>query len=220
MILIHKSKYEKNFTLVPNSIFEDKDLSLKATAILIYAISKPLDWKLRVSDIINHFAEGRDAVYSGIKELENKNYFIRVQEQSRSSGRFTEVVYHVYDSPRTGKKVTKPLTENPETVPLTENPTHSNTNINNNNILTKKEGGVSALSDGSFKRELSKQFGLNPTAVQFELDSMIDWLKSKGETRKDYKAFARNWIRKGVARDLPLKREEPVNLLNKKYGTK
>jgi len=110
MILIHKQSPEKDFTMVPNSIFEDKNLSLKATAILIYAINKPLDWKLQVKDIANRFTDQKASIYSGLKELEEQGYLVKVQEQDRKSGKFGEVVYHMYDSPRKGKEVTEPHT--------------------------------------------------------------------------------------------------------------
>lgn len=221
MILIHKSEPERNFTMVPNSLLEDMDLSLKATALLIYALSKPVDWKVRVKDITKRFTDGKSAVYSGLKELEEKGYIIRVQDQE-NDGKFTEVVYHVFDSPRSAESDTEPLTENRETVPLTENRKHSNTDIYNNINNTKKEREPSApakrsknssravLKDPSFKRELTIKFGLNPVLIGEELEKMVDWLDAKGEKRKDYKAFARGWIRRTEEYKAKLEKKKKV----------
>jgi uncharacterized phage protein (TIGR02220 family) len=195
MILIHKTKHEKNFTMVPNTIFEDKNLSLKATGILIYAISKPLDWRLRVSDIINHFTEGRDAVYSGIKELEEQGYLVKVREQDKSSGKFTEVVYHVYDSPRKGKKITRPLTENQEVEPLTENPTYSNTDIynNNNNISNTNNAkpSASAFSYEEFLELFNQRVGSQHRGDTKSKGSFKARIK-EGYTRDDFELAITN----------------------------
>lgn len=37
---------------------------------------------------------------------------------------------------------------------------------------------------------------LTPDEVSRQVERMIDWAKSKGETRKDWNAFARGWLRK------------------------
>ena len=51
-----------------------------------------------------------------------------------------------------------------------------------------------ALDDITFKKELQDKFPNIP--IEEEIEKMKDWLQSKGETRKDYAAFARNWLRK------------------------
>jgi len=139
MALINKAKYYKDFTVLPNAIFEDKEMSLKATGLLNYALSKPEDWKIKTQDIINRFSDGRDSVYSAIKELEKLGYMTKVQDQE-NNGKFTEVVYEVYDTPRK----TKPLPAKP----LPANPQHSNTDISNTEEIPK---GISSGTP-SFKR--------------------------------------------------------------------
>ncbi|NCB03722.1 MAG: hypothetical protein EOM67_16440, partial [Spirochaetia bacterium] len=128
MALINKSEYQKDFAVLPNAIFEDKEMSLKATGLLTYALSKPPEWKIKTKDIVNRFSDGRDSVYSAIKELEELGYMIKVQDQE-NNGKFTEVVYEVYDTPRK----TKPLPAKP----FTENPQHSNTDISNTEEIPK-----------------------------------------------------------------------------------
>jgi hypothetical protein len=75
----------------------------------------------------------------------------------------------------------------------------SNTYKNNKNEKNdKKREGPSVLSQDSFKRELVEKFSLSEDVVTKELEKMTDWLKSKGKRYKDYKAFARNWVRRGI----------------------
>jgi len=191
MAYINKSKTYESFTILPNRIFSDVKLSLKATGILAYLLSKPMDWVVKAKDVENRFTDGRDSVYTGIRELEKAGYIKKVQGQE-NKGKFTEVVYYVYDKPLTGK----PLTAKP----YTENPQHSNTDISNTN---KKYiyRGPKVLSEPAFKGELSSMFNLNPVVVQRELDKMSDYLKSTGKVYKDYKAYARNWIRRNLEKE-------------------
>lgn len=44
------------------------------------------------------------------------------------------------------------------------------------------------------KEKLKKEFN-DIVDVDYEIEKMIDWLKSSGKTYKDYEAFARNWLR-------------------------
>jgi hypothetical protein len=64
--------------------------------------------------------------------------------------------------------------------------------------------------------ELSESLDLDKTIVQREVEKMVDWLKSKGKRYKDYKAFARNWLRKLQPEDKP---KSFINEnKNEKYG--
>ena len=97
-------------------------------------------------------------------------------------------------------------------------------NNNDNNVNNNSKRGVQVLQEDSFREELSKQFNLSVSEVQRELDTMQDWLSSTGKKYKDYKAFARNWVRRskkgkeGGSQDtdwLDRVRRETNNLLEK-----
>lgn len=51
------------------------------------------------------------------------------------------------------------------------------------------------------------ELGMSPLVVDRHVERMRDWALSKGETRKDWTAFARNWLRK--AHDDPQPRAGP-----------
>lgn len=75
----------------------------------------------------------------------------------------------------------------------------NNNKINNNkinNIIIQKEASFKILEEQETRRELSEKLGIDIRVVNKECDSMIDWIKSKGKRYKDYKAFARNWLRR------------------------
>lgn len=60
--------------------------------------------------------------------------------------------------------------------------------------------GVEILLQEDTVLELSKALGIDQTVVQGEVEKMVDWLRAKGKRYKDYKAFARNWLRRSVAK--------------------
>lgn len=69
---VHKSK---NFTIISNGIINNRKLSWKARGILIYLLSKPDDWTVKLYDLINNSEnDGEVAVKSALKELRKYGY--------------------------------------------------------------------------------------------------------------------------------------------------
>ncbi|MCB1077368.1 MAG: hypothetical protein KDM64_06020, partial [Verrucomicrobiae bacterium] len=59
-----------HFTTIDNEILARKDLSFRAGGILLYLLSRPPNWKIYVKDVVKRGGEGREAVRTGLKELE------------------------------------------------------------------------------------------------------------------------------------------------------
>jgi hypothetical protein len=89
--------YKSNFTTVPNSIINDKNISLKAKGIYLFLISKPDNWTFSVDRIASQNSDGENSVRTGLKELEEHRYLKRVQINKR--GVFGENDYIIYDEP-------------------------------------------------------------------------------------------------------------------------
>lgn len=76
------------------------------------------------------------------------------------------------------------------------NPLPSN-NTSTSNTGESAERGVGVLSDVLFHKELTARFpGVD---IPEEVAKMKDWLAAKGRSYKDYRAFARNWLRRAAA---------------------
>lgn len=98
----------------------------------------PPNWVLNMRDLINRATDGRDSLYSGIKELEKYGYCAKIMRRN-PDGTIAGYAYEICD-----KAVFQPFTENPVTdapqtdfpgtdkpdteKPGTENPTLINTN--------------------------------------------------------------------------------------------
>lgn len=143
---IFRIEKRNDFTIVRNGLLRDKTMSLKAKALLITMLSKPDDWDYTLNGLQSILLEGRDAIASGLKELEQHGYLIRRKIRDRN-GRFTDVEYVIFELPTelvpdaAEPAAEYPETENPETVkPSSENPTEINKEINkkrNNQELTQ-----------------------------------------------------------------------------------
>ena len=69
-----------------------------------------------------------------------------------------------------------------------------------------------------YKNELVKKFG-DKVEVDFEIEKMVDWLKTTGKRKKDYEAFARNWCRSAIGNANPAKKSTRHSLADFKKET-
>ena len=154
-------------------------MSLKAKALLISMLSKPDDWDYTLNGLQSILLEGRDAIASGLKELEQHGYLIRRKIRDRN-GRFTDVEYVIFELPTelvpdaAEPAAEYPETENPETVkPSSENPPVINKEINkkrNNQELT--QASIDSVPSGA-SREGSEDEGIWREIITENLESDI-----------------------------------------------
>lgn len=136
---ITRRKYDRDFTVLSNEFLKDTRLSWKAKGIIAYVAMLPDDWVLNMRDLTNRATDGRDSLYSGIKELETCGYCSKTQNRN-PDGTIAGYAYEICDQPVFMQPYTDnpvmdaPQPENPDTVfpdpvkPDTENPTLINTN--------------------------------------------------------------------------------------------
>lgn len=97
---IHKTE---KFSIIDNEVINDRRLSWKARGVLIYLLSKPNNWEVRLSDIINHSnSDGEIAIRSTFKELLKFGYAkkvkVRIDDETKKKKRGT--FYDIYESPQ------------------------------------------------------------------------------------------------------------------------
>lgn len=99
---------EGPFGVIPLTILEDPGLSWKAKALWTYLRSRPPGWTVRESDLIRRATDGRDAVRSGVRELEDHDPpLLRRERQADGQGKYTGWVWTIL-APTDGKSVTGP----------------------------------------------------------------------------------------------------------------
>lgn len=122
-------KIEKDFTVIPNEIIRNKEMSMNSKMLLITMLSLPPGWDFSINGLKTIVKEGRDTVRNALQEIEKYGYLTRNRVRN-SDGTLLGYEYTVYQYPveerkRTYKnKSVKPKTEKPTTVkPFSDEPT-------------------------------------------------------------------------------------------------
>lgn len=119
----------KDFTVLANRHFREQQMSLKAKGLLSLMLSLPDEWDYSIKGLTALSKDGKASVGEGLKELENFGYLIR--HKSTEDGKFSGVVYDIYEVPHTDfQKTENQDTENQDTENQdTENRSQINTNV-------------------------------------------------------------------------------------------
>lgn len=147
MTTVRVSKKENPYVQVDKFCLSDDRISWKAKGLLVYLLSKPDGWKVRVGDLIKRSSDGRDSCYSGLKELERFGYLKRLPVRDEA-GKILEWESVIYEFPLPAF----PDMANPyEDKPYEEKPER----INKRKIL---------MNDSTKNHSLTNTFEIEPTA--------------------------------------------------------
>jgi DNA-binding MarR family transcriptional regulator len=92
---------KKNFTIIPNDIIRNKNISDRARFIFCYMASMPDDWKFYQGAMAKELGYTKDTLRKYIEELLETGYLYR--EQRREEGKFDSYDYTLNYTP-SGKK--------------------------------------------------------------------------------------------------------------------
>ena len=107
---VHKTK---NFTVMSNHHFKEKEMGLKAKGLLSLMLSLPDTWNYSVAGLVSLSKDGKDGVMSALAELEKFGYLTRTRVQNEK-GQFSGVEYHIFEIPQKEKpKSDIPILDNP-----------------------------------------------------------------------------------------------------------
>ena len=107
------------YTVIGNAAAQDSQISWKAKGLLIYLLSLPKDWNIRLSELARHATDGIDSTRKAMDELLNAGYIQRGARIRKPDGRLGDYVYLV-----TGVRDDLPELEKPTLEkPTLENPT-------------------------------------------------------------------------------------------------
>jgi len=101
--LVRRGRRNARYTAISNDIIDHPILSPEARIVLIYLLSKPDNWELKVNDIRRLLGTagkpcGRNKAYEVIKELKASAYVVAVHAFAEN-GRFDRIAYYVFDEP-------------------------------------------------------------------------------------------------------------------------
>lgn len=87
-----------NFTIMSNTHFKEKKMSLKAKGLLSLMLSLPDDWDYSIAGLASLSKDGKDSVMSALAELEKFGYLTRTR-MVNDKGQFAGVEYNIYENP-------------------------------------------------------------------------------------------------------------------------
>ena len=215
----------KDYTIMANYHFRDKNLSLKAKGLLSMMLSLPDGWGYSVEGLVKLSTDGRDSINATLQELEKHGYLKRGRVRD-ANGKLGQAVYDIFERPITGF----PTLEKPtQGKPTQENPTLLNTNklntkvLNTNNKKVSKAQSKPVENFDSIIQKSTESAELRETLVEFvkfrklikkpmtnkALELIIAKLNKLGQSDRERVAIINQSIERGWAGVFSLKEEEP-----------
>ena len=210
----------KDYTVMANYHFRDKNLSLKAKGLLSMMLSLPDGWGYSIEGLVKLSSDGRASVMAALNELEKFNYLKRSRSRDLS-GKLGEAVYDIFEQPKSDF----PTLEKP----TLENRTLLNTNklntkvLNTNNKKVSKAQSMPVENFDSIIQKSTESTELREALVEFvkfrklikkpmtnkALELIIAKLNKLGASDKERVAILNQSIERGWAGVFSLKDEEP-----------
>lgn len=124
--MIVRGPRQDRFTILNRRLIDDDHLSYRALGLLTFILDKPDDWRIDSCDLARgEGREGRDAVRTALRELEEAGY-LRRKRIRRPDGTF-DMESTVYDSPVDREAdAGEPATGNPPSGSPATNPSTGN----------------------------------------------------------------------------------------------
>jgi hypothetical protein len=192
---IIRQKRKANYTVIPNEMLNNTELSFKAKAILCYLLSKPDKWSVYLSQLAKASTDGYESVVSGMNELIAKRYVFRQPNSGVNPGGWEYFVYdepQVEDDSRLSEKPTRDFTDSEK--PVT-NKERLDKVSNEMKEKEKSEKRKPKLVDDAFIAELKR---LNPDKdVEREAQKARTWILAN-PPRPFSRAFLANWINRSA----------------------
>lgn len=89
----------RDFTQIPNATLRDSQLTLKAKGLLCLLLSNKEGWRSHLKTLIKMSKDGRDSIQSGLNELEDTGYLIRIKYRDITTKKFGGVLWAYTDIP-------------------------------------------------------------------------------------------------------------------------
>lgn len=192
-----------NYTVMSNTHFKEKKMSLKAKGLLSMMLSLPTDWDYSISGLAAISKEKESAIKSTLSELKKFGYLVVTKKlpNETKTGRI-EYTYDIYELPQNKQAEEKQGiekqgvefqgVENQGQLNTDKSITNvSNTNVSNTDIPPETKKFKKPTLDEVRAYCQSRQNNIDP-------ERFIDYYTAKGwkigkQPMKDWKAAVRTW---------------------------
>lgn len=212
---VFRVEKNRNYTTMCNYHLQDRRLSLKAKGLLSMCLSLTDTWDYSINGLTAISREGRDAVLSAVRELEQAGYIVRSRTRD-DHGRLRGAEYTIYEVPQKhdasqpapdSPVQEKPAQESPSLEKaVQENPGQLSTNQSNTKRINYEEKKAVRHQYGAYRNvllsdeELSELRSEFPHDYEQRIERLSEYMASTGRSYKSHLATLRSWAR----------REQPV----------
>lgn len=189
----------RDYTVMSNTHFKDRSMSLKAKGLLSLMLSLPDDWDYSEAGLTVLSKDGKDSVKKGLKELEDLGYLVRTQAKNEK-GQWAGYIYDIYETPQSVNPITKqPSAENPSTENKTQYITNKN-KVKNNQKINKSNKNEYENNKESFIPPTIEEVAAycQENDINVSPQRFVDYYTANGwkvgrNPMKDWKAAVRTW---------------------------
>lgn len=165
---------KQGFTIVPNQLAFDENISLKSTMLLIIMLALPPTWDLTIKGLAKLKKDGIDSIRTGINELEKAGYITKRRVRNEK-GQVQGTEYTVYETLDLNPKLnnndpdnsSQKNEENTDFTPKSGNPIQVVIPKYNKNLKPKLE--IPIQGEKSDLPELENPILENPTQLNTKL---------------------------------------------------
>lgn len=94
--LVYRST-STGFTQVPNQLLRNPEVSFKAKGLLALLLSNKDGWESTMQGLLSYTKEGKSAIQSALKELEEWGYLKRIEYRSTETKRYVGTLWAYTD---------------------------------------------------------------------------------------------------------------------------
>ena len=189
-----------NYTVISNTHFKEKEMSLKAKGLLSLMLSLPEEWDYSINGLATLSKDGKDSVMNTLTELEQFGYLKRTRLFD-DKGRYAGYDYDIFENP----KLEYPYSAFPDTeIPNAENPAQLKTKGSSTN-KSNTDKSITKRPKTYFKKDFvpptleevqtyCKSRNNNVDAQKFfDYFTASDWVDAKGNKVRNWKQKVITW---------------------------
>lgn len=208
---VFRVEKNSNYTTMCNYHLRDQNLSLKAKGLLSMCLSLTDSWDYSINGLAVISKEGRDAILSTVRELENSGYIVRSRTRDEQ-GRLRGASYTIYETPHLpmtdNPALDKPTQEMPmqeepiQEKPAQENPLQLSTDLLSTETINKRQIKEQRHRYGEYENVLLSDAELEKLKMEFpedyreRIERLSGYIASTGKSYKNHLATIRNWAQK------------------------
>lgn len=189
----------KNYTVMSNHHFKNKEMSLKAKGLLSLILSLPDTWDYSIAGLVAICKESESSVVSALNELKSMGYLVvkKLYPNETKSGRI-EYIYDIYEEPIKQPLEKQGVENQGIEIQDIENRGQLNTNKLNTNKLNTKELNTKHIDElfdkfwGIYPKKIGKKCAYNSFKKIKNLDEEFDKIIQVVEFLKQSKNWKKN----------------------------